>query len=192
MNATARLLRAANPEPPRCLGLRLRPYSLGHDIILTALDNALLQGKRDINDLLIAVFICAQPHEAWSKWCGSFWLPVFLRVWGLFLRRCNWIESFAIFEDYLQQGRSCPEVNVPVRDQRNSPATPWQQRLKLFLVMKMGLTEADALARPLALSHEDWCAAGEMEGVLNLLNDHDRAFLDFHAARCRAEQPQNN
>ncbi len=188
INQAARLLRAAAPQPPRCLGLQLRPYSLGHDIILHALDNAFTQGRRDINDLLIGVFICSQSYRDWERASKSIWLPVFLKVWGWFIRKRDFRVESEIFEQYLLAGNDCPDVNQNVSAEQRELAMPWQERLKVMLMVKLHLTEQEALDRPLALSNMDWCCLGELDGTINLFNNRDEAFLDFHKKRMAEDQ----
>lgn len=187
MNSTALLLKAAADKPPRCLGLQLRPYSLGHDIILSALDNSFLKAERDLNDLFIGVFICAHCWDEWKTVRRAWWLPLFLKLWGWHLRKRDFRKDCEIFESYLQSGYYCPDINVPVGQRRSGTAMPWQQRLKIFLMIKLHMTESEALNRPLALSNMDWATAGELDGTLELFSDRDEAFLNYHANRMKTE-----
>lgn len=184
-DSTARLLRAAVPKPPRCLGLRLKPYSLGHDLLLSALGNGFLEGSPNFNDLFIGVFICAQDWREWERWEDSRWLSLTLRIWRLFIRAKEIPSAFATFDAYLRSGRDCPDINIPISksSQAGTFGTPWQQRLKIFLVSKLGLTEEEAMSRPLALSNWDWSCYGEMDGTLELFSEKDEALFEFHRNR---------
>lgn len=181
---TARLLRAAVPRPPRCLGLQLNPYSLGHDLILSALGNCFaVGGQRNFNDLFIGVFVCSQPWTEWARWENSRWLSLALIIWRRFIRAKDIPAAFKTFESYLELGRDCPDINVPIAQTSRSFGTPWQQRLKIFLISKLGLSEAEAMSRPLALSNWDWACYGEMDGTLDLFSERDEALFEFHRNR---------
>ncbi len=194
MNTAARLLRAAVPNPPRILGLQLKPYSLGHDLILTALENKFLEADRSIDDLFIGVFVCSQSWSEWGRWSNSRWLPVSLRIWRWFIRTKDIRDAFNLFENYLELGRDCPDINMPVAavGKASSFGSPWQERLKIFLVCKLGLTENEAMNRPLALSNFDWACHGEMDKTLELFSEKDEALLAFHRNRLAAEKPEDN
>lgn len=176
--------KAARPEPPRCIGLQLRPYSLGHHVSLRAYDSVLLNGGFLYSDFILAVFICSQSWQGWQEWKSSWKFPVFLKLWGCFAGRFDLKREGEVFAAYLAEGERSPEVNIPTESRALSGA--WESRLKLFLIRELGLTHEQAMDYPLALAWQDYCAAGEEAGKISLISDADRKGLEFvHSDRYR-------
>ena len=178
MSSAANYCKAARPEPPRCIGLQLRPYSLGHHITLRAYDSTFLNGQPPVySDLVLGVFICSQPWRGWQEWKDSWKFPVFLKIWGWLNRRFHVEHESEKFAAYLSAGQECPEVNVPAN--ARSLEAAWESRLRLFLIRELRLSHEEAMDYPLALAWQDYCAWGEEAGRITLLSDADRAGLDF-------------
>ncbi len=176
--SAANYFKAASPEPPLCIGLRLRPYSLGHHLALRAYDSTLLSGQPPLyTDLILAVFICSQTWRGWQEWKESWKFPVFLKVWGCCQRRFHVEQEAQKFAAYIADGETCPEVNVPANARTLDAA--WESRLKLFLIRELRLTHEEAMDYPLALAWQDYCAHGEETGRLTLLSEADKAGLDY-------------
>ncbi len=170
--------KAARPEPPRILGLQLRPYSLGHHIILRAYDSSFVTGGHlRFQDLVMGVFICSQSWTQWESWKCSWKLPVFLKIWGWISGKFNIKSAGECFLEYLTDGRRCPEVNTPAK--ANVLVAPWESRMKLFLVRELRLTVTEALDYPLALAWQEYCADGEAKGSLSLFSEADEQALEF-------------
>jgi hypothetical protein len=178
MSSAAQFYRAARPEPPRIIGLQLRPYSLGHHITLHAYDSSFLfHDTPRFYDLILGVFICSQTWGGWNDWRSSWKLPVFLKLWGWCFRKFDVRVEAAKFTKYIADGCECPEVAIPADARTLSGA--WESRLKLFLVRRLRLSAEEAMDYPLALAWQEYCAFGESEGTITLLSESDKASLDF-------------
>lgn len=197
MDIREQFLLAQSPEPVRCLGLTLKPYSLGHSLLLQRHGNGFLVGDGDYGDLISGVLICSQSWEEFqSAWLQinkypklSFW-GMFLRVWGFLARRYDVIAEAEKFKQYVKAGSYWPDVNPPTAGKKM--VCPWENRLKLSLMKEMKLTESEVLNRPLAQSHIDFCTIGEMNGVLEMFSEENEAFLNFHKNRIAQEQSGEN
>ena len=69
---------AALPEPYRILGLKLRPFSLGHYVILSRHGSAFVaeqEGRATREDLIFAVLVCSMSFEEFNEWIDSGPLP---------------------------------------------------------------------------------------------------------------------
>lgn len=169
--------KAARAEPPTCIGLRLRPYSLGHDVTLRAYNSSVLSANPVYSDFILAVFICSRTWVEWSEWKDSWKLPIWLKLWGWCAGRFNIEKEWKKFEQYLAEGRQCPEVNVP--DQSREMSGAWESRLKIFLIEKLRLSYEQAADYPLALAWQDYCAHGEESGRVSIMSDADKASVEF-------------
>jgi len=85
---TNSIFAAAIPEPYRVLGLKLRPFSLGHYVTLHRHGSAFVS-DRETNasreDLIFAAIVCSMTFEEFNEWIDSGPLP-FWRKLGAVLR----------------------------------------------------------------------------------------------------------
>lgn len=185
MSTAESYFKAACQDPPKCIGLQLRPYSLGHHVSLHAANSSFLNGSGALfTDLILGVFICSQSWAEWQAWRQSWKLPVFLRVWGWMYRKFDVKAEGERFAGYLRDGETIPELSVP--GSGKTLVSPWENRIKLFLVRELRLSAAEAMDYPLALAWQEYCAHGEREGFLTLLSDAEKESLDFvHSDRCK-------
>lgn len=178
MSSAAQFYRAARPEPPRVIGLQLRPYSLGHHINLHAYDSAFVKGAGALFiDMITSVFICSLTWKEWEDWKNSWKLKWALRFWGWRMGKFDVKAEAETFARYLAAGSECPEVTVPSKGRALTAA--WESRLKLFLVKELRLTVDEAMDYPLALAWQDYCAHGEAQGTLTLLSEADKESLEW-------------
>lgn len=169
---------AAEPNTPRCIGLKLRPYSLGHHVLLHAYNSSFLTSSDPtFADLIFGVFICSQSWRGWAEWKDSWKFPVFLKLWGWIQRRFNIEREATAFREYLIAGSRTPELVVPAAAE--SLNAPWEPRLKMFLVEKFKLTAEEAMDYPLALAWQEYCAHAEAEGRLKLLGESDEKAFEL-------------
>src|SRR2546421_10443514 len=73
------LARAALPAPTICLGMRLRPYSLGHELWLIRESCQVLCGS--VQGLPAAVLICSQDWDALGKGARRYDPSLGFRLW---------------------------------------------------------------------------------------------------------------
>ena len=178
MSLAANFYRAARPEPPRCIGLQLKPYSLGHHITLMSYDSSFARGMSPhFDDLILSVLVCSMSWSEWNEWRRSWKLPIFLKVWGWLMGKFDLRSAAKTFSEYISEGCACPEVAVPASGK--SLCAAWESRLKLFLVKELRLTHEQAMDYPLSLAWHEYSAHGELEGTLTLLSDADIATQDF-------------
>lgn len=119
---------AIRPAPVTILGLRLRPYSLGHELTLQARRNPLLCNTalalpQQAAAVSSAVYVCAcdwaeinahLPASRWALWLGAHQRRRFERAWrrrqfGWAHQRCpDWVAAGAEFAAYRANGSSFP------------------------------------------------------------------------------------
>lgn len=164
---------AAFPEEITVLRLRLRPYSCGHEILLSRMESPFLTGKEPaITDLMLAALICSQNYADGLKllrdpngggWQVSLWRRLALRC------RNPFAEELA-FTGYLDRGCWSPatvrsrEKGVVYRELK----APRVWRLIPFLCRNLGLSETEALDFPLARANAYYAAEADREGTIEL------------------------
>jgi hypothetical protein len=99
---TAAWYQAAHSSPPIVLGLKLRPYSLGHEILLGRFNSLFAGGPGEeaqlFPELSLACLICSQDYQSALRFLESPWrVNLFLKVWryaiGRQMRRSEKRES---------------------------------------------------------------------------------------------------
>lgn len=195
MKISAAFFQAAYDAEKRCLGLPLKPFSLGHQILLRATGNA--YGSKlnpEWGDILLGVFICCQSWEDFSIALNSRWLSLSMRLWGFRATRAvkrdklNLAREMLFFEEYVKDGSEEPEQMIQRNAGGRSLASPWELRLKLLAMEKFPqMTESQILNRPLRLLYAELVGKMEMEGSAEPLGEQHEAL--FAAAE---EMAQNN
>lgn len=164
------------PDTHVILGHRLRPYTLGHALLLERLKSPFVTGAAapGLGDLKLALALCkrpfpralalAQPPFPFSPF------PLFARL-ALRYTRCparHFDRAARQFLAYLAAA-----YHHPKRWEKDGApiGTPLLQQLKLTLMMDLRKTELQALCTPLALALWDAMGAWEMQGNLQLADE---------------------
>jgi hypothetical protein len=128
------------PRVVRCIGLPLKPFSLGHLLLLRHLDSAFVTGgQKTYNDFLTAVFVCAHSWEENQKILRSRfrqWLQV--KVWSAFAGNFN-------------IARETPEQKDGKPGATRYLVSEWEARIYKFLRW-VGCSHIEALDMPLAVA----------------------------------------
>lgn len=177
-------LNAAIPDaPPVILGLRLRPYTLGHELLLHKVESPFVAGTEfGFADLAIAVLICSQDFHAARRSISSRWLNFFLWAWKLRMRRCNAFVDAGRFQEYRAAGRWFPEIEIPVTDAKSLTQPP-EFRLASELMSKVHLSWDACMDFPLNRAHALFVALGEAKGEIKTFHEEELEAV----ARMRAE-----
>src|SRR3954467_10158855 len=137
---SAAYFRAAIPEPFRILGLKLKPFSLGHYFTLKRFDSAFVADetrKATREELIFAVLVCSMDHrdflefierpravekecKRWGKKCGIFDFP----------------SKLELFKGYLAEGTKQPAFWIEENDNEQS-GSHWSQAV-LSVLMSQG------------------------------------------------------
>ena len=206
----AALFRAAQPVPTVVLGMLLRPLSLGHILFLlkSGIIEEVQDGKLTSERLTEAVLIGCQ---SWNESAGLLRDPILgFKLW-IWQRRVasaakrhnnirrhhvgmpNYFESEALkFIAWINGG--CEEFEVsdtPRADKATGgrlPGSPFILRLQQWLMTTLRLDESAAWDYPFGLAKMRWACHWEMEGGLDIRNEHDDSFDRFvaeHEAKAR-------
>lgn len=178
MNNAAAYATACFSDTWHILKIKLRPFTLGHALLLQRLESPFLIGGRrpDGTDLALAVLVCSVPWEraarqAEGRMLG--WRMRWLRVpveniWG----------GVRAFEDYLREAHDGPEFWVRDQGSKKSPLhAPYYQTLKLTQMTQFHKSEREALSTPLRLALWDHAALFESKGIIELLDEKQRELI---------------
>lgn len=168
---------AAIPEPVAILGVRLRPFSLGHVLLLNRFGNAFGTVKRpELADLIQAIVICSQDYADALADMDDPDLPAHVARWQRKLAPRNWLgirqpglgfsprDALAAFAAYVREGSSFPLFSVDESKIGGVVAVPMVQSVKVTLQSKMHLAESEVLNRPWGLCLWDYFTLHAQEG----------------------------
>lgn len=201
-------LRALVPEPYTVLGRKLKPFSIGHEILLERFGShyALTSEKAPgYSDLILSVFICSRTFEEClsdlaHKRCG-----LRLRAWGWYCGSFDVWEAKRFFARYIAEHATWPKkfwVEKDISSKRSG--APFVQALKVRLQKDMGYSESEALNAPYSVALWNYMTALENSGVIRLFSEEDQrefaaandpelaARIDAIAKVVRAQTPANN
>jgi hypothetical protein len=189
----AAFARAARPPTVRLLRLALKPYSIGHELLLSG-DSAAalppaLSAKLGANDLcarlarlygatLQGVWICAHSWEETERLESELLVELKVWLWGRHARTQDLDLVGRQFEAYRKAGSSWPPCQTPADVTGREPGSPFLLRLHRFIMQDAGLSESAAWDYPLGLAQWRWCAYWEAQGRLDVLNEGE---IDFNA-----------
>lgn len=170
-------IEAVYSEPPRILGVKLRPLSAGHKLLL----RRFVPIECTPGSLALSVVICSQTYEeALADITGN--LPSLLdrfcfRIthgpwWKLWVRtHVDWASQWVQFCDYVESSNSCPGFQVLSSKEVEPSSVPEIQAVKVSLMRHLHITEDEFLDRPWLLSMWDYTVLNEQLGVVRLLPD---------------------
>lgn len=186
------LARAAWPAPVSVMGLLLKPYSLGHELLLTRTENRLALGphlapsdppapsEATYHDLSSAVWICCQSWKENQR--ASFDPLIRLKLW-IWRKRCRKLNFERELLGFLQY-RAAGSLEFPLSDTTKPgtgrppriPGAPFLIRLHQFKVTRYNLDQAEAWDYPLGLAKCEWATYWEQEQGLEIYNLTDQEY----------------
>lgn len=178
--------RAAQSAPAIVLGLLLKPYSLGHDLLLAESGNP-LASKNACDPLYLsrAVLICCQNWAENQRTYKDPLLGIKLAIWRLRTRRVFFKQELATFVKYRDAG--CLELPLSGVARPNSgPAprpsgSPFVLRVQQWLMTTLHFSEAQSWDYPYGLAVMRWQCHWEQDGGLEVYNTNDAEFDQFVA-----------
>lgn len=185
----AALARAALPAPTVIQRTPLRPYSLGHELLLIREGNAFLCGGPPTRkDVIQGVWICANTWDENRRVQNEFLAP--LKAWIIARRfkRCNLGLCLKAFQEYLESSSlefalsDIPRPSsAPSSSATRIPGSPFILRLHHFLMTHLRKSESEAWDYPVGLAKMRWACHWEQEGGLDVRGPHDESFEKYQA-----------
>ncbi len=169
--------------PPKCLGLVLRPFSLGHVDVLTALESPVVTGAMDeLNpaELAVAVWVCSQSADQavrnYTKNTAKS-LRELERIGKRFgARPAEFASHRAIFFEYLGAYFMAP----PRWDGKAvDPVIPWHLSVFAALQRDTNYTPDEVWNLPLPRALEIFAACAANRGDETLIPPNQQAIMDL-------------
>lgn len=166
---------ALNPEPIHdCIGLRLRPLTLGHVCLLHKIESPLVEpGSRvEFCDILLAVLICSRHHRAAARILKSQTLMSFLGwLLGFRARRLRLKSEIAKFVEYLEDSYAAPDVVKPKSGESKTVGAPLEWMLIEALRSDYQMSERQAMDTPVIVAQCLWLTRSEREHRVQIAGD---------------------
>lgn len=178
---------AAVPEPVRCLGRRLKPFSVGHRILLERFESAFVTGETPtIADLILSVALCSRSYDDALRFLDTKCSTWNMRVWGFKIWlavKCglSLTKSAATFAAYVQSGSTFPNVKFKESQNTRDVRVPMVASVKSFLV-RCGHSDAESLEKPYGLALWEYAIASASDGRAEIVDAEWRANYDRLAA----------
>lgn len=171
-------LRAILPDVTHVLGRRLRPFSLGHQLILRRLSSPFLEGGKRIryDHVLEAAYVCSLTYEDGYAWLNNPDTGKPLRRWSHRLtwfgfKSVNYNRAIETLAGHIRAAHTAPSI-VPKAESETVCRSP-EASILISHALSIGLSLSDAFNLPLGLIVWLYITAGELRGTLALA-DHDQ------------------
>jgi hypothetical protein len=188
---------AAYPEPWQVLGVRLKPFSLGHYLKLSKFNCAFVaetERVATLGDLILGVAVCSmsshpdpERDEFWQWWnrparfnllawaLGKTSLtPAEKEVvkWGRKVGVQKWEDKAKLFAQYIEEHSSAPGYWITGDGVKTKQSGGhWSHCVLHGLVSECGYTLLDAYNVPVSRALHDFLKAAEAQGTVKLMTE---------------------
>lgn len=165
---------AAIPEPYQILGLKLKPFSIGHYRILRRFDCAFVADEETFptrDDLILAVLVCSMDADDFLRFMEQ---PDFLKqvkAWGKKVGLFDMNEKCVMLAKYIAAHSVMPKFWDG--DQSRPSAGDWTQAVALCLTSQLGYTHEQAMRLPLSQAFHDYFKHAESNGAVRLMTPEE-------------------
>jgi hypothetical protein len=193
MSISRDYLSAVIPEAVVVFGVRLKPFCIGHHVILSRFESPIIDGgESSIEDLLFAVWVCGHTYEGAVESLASGVVWKELAAWRKAMRRRQWyglrpmklvefMRLSKLFQEYLTAAATMPNLFTDGGGQ--SIGSPSIQILRIVLKRDLHLSDAEVMNRPLSLCWYDYATICELNKKGRIIDREEYA-----AARKRADE----
>lgn len=159
---------------PVVLGLRLRPLSVGHSLLLLSCGSPFLVPERKLRlaDFFLTIFICAHDWRESERLLRRRTLGFHFRVWQWTQRRKFLNAEVQRFREWWADQMETPPFRAPEKAGAARPCVAPRAWVRLaFLMGELGMAEASALDMPVLRANAlyatwlDWTGKAELESA---------------------------
>jgi|GEM_PF-4011282 len=142
------------PNPVRCIGVPLKPFSLGHLLLLRQMESAFVIGGRcSYPDFIATAFICVHSWEENLRLLRQpFRRWLFCKVWSLLAGQFNVPIQVQVLAHHINAARETPEQKSGKPGCTRYLHSEWETRIYKFL-RSIGCEHVEALDMPLAVAN---------------------------------------
>jgi hypothetical protein len=146
-------------RPREVLGIPLRPFSLGHFLILAHSESPFIfGGPIGDGDFIFAVNICSRTYEQCLEWI--YWRDFESEATDDFVKKDvthdQYEQALEFFRDYLTEALHPPPYVATNDGDPTRAGAPWVQTMKVSLMKNLHMTESQILDQWLLKSQYDW------------------------------------
>ena len=163
---------------PSALGLRLVPVTLGHLFLLQDC-GVELDEMSDADGLMMAAFICSQPHSESRKDLGKWWIDWFWKRWGKKAAKMDIGKELAAFQDWFNGQLKGPITKSKNQGSGDDFAAPLHFSLLALAMGRLNMSRAEALDCTVGELRKLIVAIGEAEGVIRPWTNKDERLLEM-------------
>jgi hypothetical protein len=185
---------AARPSDRVVLKLLMRPYSVGHELLLLKQRNPLLSPSFDAllesrkrEAVLQAANVCNQTWAENLFTPGTWWEKRRYRrnweKWDLAVQDVDWETEIMAMRDYMSKGSLGPPIEVADGPAGRAPGAPFHAGLIQFLINTLRLPHVEVCDYPFGLAKFHYYTHAEAQGAIKIINLAEYEFEDF----CRRE-----
>lgn len=161
------------PPQPRCIGVPLKPFTLGHLLLLRRIRNSYVLGEYpQYQDLISAALICTHTWEENLKLLSSplrRWLT--MKLWGLLAGKFNVAVQTIVLLQHIQHGQEMADIKRTTGGVRYL-VSEWETRLYAYL-RTLHYTESEILNMPLRLANMLFVTHLEEDGLMDFRSRRD-------------------
>lgn len=167
-------LGAAIPLPVRVIGTHLKPFSLGHLLLLQRIGNAFVTPNAPftVGDLITGIVVCSRDYadavKALDSWRAS-WHAKTLG-WRVRLSGVALIDCVSAFRKYIEDGSKSPSY-VPPKQSGKRIAAPLPMLVKVYLQSRLNYTPEQALNAPWCSALHEYAISLAIDDRLELVDD---------------------
>lgn len=168
-----------------CLGLELKPLTLGHLFLLLETDNAFpdYANQADWQDLVPAVLICSQrSHTRARRMLKSPFRKMGYKLWGRLNQKAFLVHQLTdaqiVFQKYLGEQLAMPQMDKVSSGGGDSCGlrAPLAWRILAMLMADFGMNEAQALRQRVPFAIALWATEADRRGTSRLADDRQILF----------------
>lgn len=180
MSAAATYAERLIPEPYTILGLRLKPLSLQHYLLMSRFGVAFVaEGEEGatLADLLTGVLICSRHWKEgeFEEFVSSGDFEKEISQWGELVGMFDLNEKAKLFADYIREGSEIPHYWE--EDAGRPSGAHWTQCVLLVATGQLGYSRREALRAPLKTVLADYFKHAENQGLIRLMTESEWAIV---------------
>jgi hypothetical protein len=167
---------------PEVLGLRLKPLTLGHLLILYSVDCGFLSGKEStIGEFAFAAWICSNRYSRIVEFIQSGTEKQANQLKKAFEKlgrkyADSIVSEIKAFQEYIDSEIIAPERMTTGKEK--SPKSPWVVMVAIALMRYLKLSEKEVYEMPISKALSYYSVLGELNGDSSLLSDEQVSVIE--------------
>lgn len=188
---------AAIPLDFTICGVALKPFCLGHMMILEKFDSPFVsddvENSASLSDAIahfyFALLICAHSYEDDLTLCNND--NLLKATFETFVKNLlanmklqtdwNIYEKIASYKEYVRHYTQMPVFQVEQQNNKVPSGIDWKQNIFTIAKMEFGYTETEILNMPLCRLFYEWCSYAEKNGAIRVQNEYEMELVSKYA-----------